>query len=71
MEIVVNRLVVDFHKSQCSKNVAKSYIIPTASDFIDRRLATKMDRFRGEGSNPLVKLIRGRIRSASKNDPTD
>ena len=33
VEIVANRLVVDFHESQCSKSVAKLYIILTASDF--------------------------------------
>jgi len=39
--------------------------------FLDGILIPKMDRFRGEGSNPLVKLIRGRIGSASKSDRTD
>ena len=56
---------------KCSRSVEKSYIILTASDFLDRTLAPKTDRFRGEGSNPLAKLIRGRIGSASESDPTD
>ena len=76
--LVVDRLVVVFHGSpkflnnfKCSRSVEKSYIVLTTSDFYDGTLAPKTDHFRGEGSNPLVKLIRGRIGSASRSDPTD
>ena len=83
MEIVLDRLVVAFHGSPIkvlNRSVEKSYIILTASDFFcDGTFTPKTDRFRGEGSNQLVKLIRGwidplanpirRIDSASGSDP--
>ena len=75
VEIVIDCLVVDFHESQssvkCSRSVEKSYIIMTASNLLDRTLTPKTDRSRSEGSNPLVKLIRGRMGSVSESDPTD
>ena len=50
---------------KCSTSVEKSYIMMTAIVILyDGTLAPKTDRFRGEGSNSLVKLIRGRIGSA-------
>ena len=70
-------------KIKLQHNVLKMLQNHTSSQqlviFLDRRLATKTDRFRGEGSNPLVKLIRGgsdllvkmirRIDFASGSDP--
>ena len=80
MEIVVDRLWVPLvarvlNNVKCSTSVEKSYIMMTAIVILcDGTLAPKTDRFRGEGSNPLVKLIQvriGRIGSASGFDPPD
>ena len=79
MEIVVDRLWVPRAAKvlninvKCSTSVEKSYIMMTVILY-DGTLAPKTDRFRGEGSNPLVKLIQvriGRIGSASGFDPPD
>ena len=76
VEILVDSLVFDFHelpKLWILKNLVKVLKIYISSwqpvSFLDGTLTPKTDRFRGEGSNPLVRLIRGRIGSASRSDP--